>query len=453
MRSDLSDDKHSVQLAAAEIAESSDTSGFYELASNGSTNGIIHGSGHHSHHHHHHHHHHHQQQHQHHSQHHPHHHQQQHQHPAHAQHQQELQQDKNANLLQSESLTTHSTGGITLRATSRPKRATRRMQMEAAIDPDMTDSSSQSDDTSCGSSRTGSRGSNGGRSGQGAAGNGSSSSNAARRRKGAMNAKERNLRRLESNERERMRMHSLNDAFQSLREVIPHVKKERRLSKIETLTLAKNYITALTDVIIVMRGEGEAAAAANGALPHLNTTANLPITDVGTVATLAMQTNCLTAIQAKTQPEVVGPCHATEVDPISSSLDIISATVGTALDCHDRVILQHHLTLPPHQQHHQVQDGSSSSNSSNGSTTSSNGSSSSSSNNNTTASNNNGSNASISNTTGSIIDVSVVTTANGHHPHHGSINNNHLNTHHFNNNSASSIDIENSFYEDPFQMM
>lgn len=43
--------------------------------------------------------------------------------------------------------------------------------------------------------------------------------------------------------------------FQSLREVIPHVKKERRLSKIETLTLAKNYITALTDVIVMMRGE------------------------------------------------------------------------------------------------------------------------------------------------------------------------------------------------------
>ncbi|XP_026686054.1 protein dimmed-like [Diaphorina citri] len=63
------------------------------------------------------------------------------------------------------------------------------------------------------------------------------------------------MRRLESNERERMRMHSLNDAFQSLREVIPHVKKERRLSKIETLTLAKNYIMALTNVICDMRGE------------------------------------------------------------------------------------------------------------------------------------------------------------------------------------------------------
>lgn len=50
--------------------------------------------------------------------------------------------------------------------------------------------------------------------------------------------------------------------------MIPHVKKERRLSKIETLTLAKNYITALTDVIVVMRGDDGAssavAAIANG---------------------------------------------------------------------------------------------------------------------------------------------------------------------------------------------
>lgn len=43
---------------------------------------------------------------------------------------------------------------------------------------------------------------------------------------------------------------------QSLREVIPHVKKERRLSKIETLTLAKNYITALTEVVIANSNGG-----------------------------------------------------------------------------------------------------------------------------------------------------------------------------------------------------
>ncbi|XP_054285358.1 protein dimmed-like [Macrosteles quadrilineatus] len=82
-----------------------------------------------------------------------------------------------------------------------------------------------------------------------------SGSSAGRKRKPILNAREKNMRRLESNERERMRMHSLNDAFQSLREVIPHVKKERRLSKIETLTLAKNYIMALTNVICDMRGE------------------------------------------------------------------------------------------------------------------------------------------------------------------------------------------------------
>lgn len=76
-----------------------------------------------------------------------------------------------------------------------------------------------------------------------------------RRRKSGISARERNLRRLESNERERMRMHSLNDAFEQLREVIPHVKMERKLSKIETLTLAKNYIMALTNVICEMRGE------------------------------------------------------------------------------------------------------------------------------------------------------------------------------------------------------
>lgn len=58
-----------------------------------------------------------------------------------------------------------------------------------------------------------------------------------RKRRVALSAKDTNLRRLESNQRERMRMHGLNDAFQALREVIPHVSMERRLSKIETLTL------------------------------------------------------------------------------------------------------------------------------------------------------------------------------------------------------------------------
>lgn len=75
------------------------------------------------------------------------------------------------------------------------------------------------------------------------------------RRRKALSARERNLRRIESNERERQRMHSLNDAFGELRSVIPHVDIGRKLSKIETLTLAKNYIKALTNTVCETRGE------------------------------------------------------------------------------------------------------------------------------------------------------------------------------------------------------
>lgn len=82
-----------------------------------------------------------------------------------------------------------------------------------------------------------------------------------RRRCQHSSAKERNMRRLESNERERQRMHNLNNAFQALREAIPHVRMDKKLSKIETLTLAKNYIKALTTIILGMSG---------ACLPHVD---------------------------------------------------------------------------------------------------------------------------------------------------------------------------------------
>jgi Helix-loop-helix DNA-binding domain len=50
--------------------------------------------------------------------------------------------------------------------------------------------------------------------------------------------------RLNINARERRRMHDLNDALDELRGVIPyaHSPSVRKLSKIATLLLAKNYI-------------------------------------------------------------------------------------------------------------------------------------------------------------------------------------------------------------------
>lgn len=74
---------------------------------------------------------------------------------------------------------------------------------------------------------------------------------------------------------------------QSLREVIPHVKKERRLSKIETLTLAKNYITALTDIIVLMRGEdginGNELGSTSISCDFIETTTAQDIDDIDTL--------------------------------------------------------------------------------------------------------------------------------------------------------------------------
>ncbi|XP_035283885.1 neurogenic differentiation factor 6-B-like [Anguilla anguilla] len=59
------------------------------------------------------------------------------------------------------------------------------------------------------------------------------------------------VRRQEANARERSRMHGLNDALESLRKVVPCYSKTQKLSKIETLRLAKNYIWALSETLSV----------------------------------------------------------------------------------------------------------------------------------------------------------------------------------------------------------
>ena len=61
--------------------------------------------------------------------------------------------------------------------------------------------------------------------------------------------------RLSINARERRRMHDLNDALDELRSVIPyaHSPSVRKLSKIATLLLAKNYILMQVRVINRMK--------------------------------------------------------------------------------------------------------------------------------------------------------------------------------------------------------
>ncbi|KAK3109033.1 hypothetical protein FSP39_021525 [Pinctada imbricata] len=57
------------------------------------------------------------------------------------------------------------------------------------------------------------------------------------------------LRRVKANARERNRMHGLNDALDILRKHVPCYSKTQKLSKIETLRLARNYISALSDIL------------------------------------------------------------------------------------------------------------------------------------------------------------------------------------------------------------
>lgn len=52
-----------------------------------------------------------------------------------------------------------------------------------------------------------------------------------------------------ANLRERRRMQSINDAFEGLREHIPTLPYEKRLSKVDTLKLAIGYISFLAELI------------------------------------------------------------------------------------------------------------------------------------------------------------------------------------------------------------
>ncbi|XP_062436460.1 neurogenin-3, partial [Rhea pennata] len=59
-------------------------------------------------------------------------------------------------------------------------------------------------------------------------------------------SKQKKSRRMKANDRERNRMHHLNSALDALRSVLPTFPDDAKLTKIETLRFAHNYIWALT---------------------------------------------------------------------------------------------------------------------------------------------------------------------------------------------------------------
>lgn len=65
-------------------------------------------------------------------------------------------------------------------------------------------------------------------------------------------------RRQKANDRERHRMHMLNDALERLRLVLPSMPQDQRLTKIETLRFAHNYIWALSQAVGFIKSLGDA---------------------------------------------------------------------------------------------------------------------------------------------------------------------------------------------------
>ncbi|XP_022647474.1 neurogenic differentiation factor 1-like [Varroa jacobsoni] len=74
---------------------------------------------------------------------------------------------------------------------------------------------------------------------------------------GAVRAKVQKTRRLRANDRERNRMHNLNDALDRLRCALPSSSDETKLTKIETLRFAHNYIYALAETLAMLDGRSE----------------------------------------------------------------------------------------------------------------------------------------------------------------------------------------------------
>lgn len=56
-------------------------------------------------------------------------------------------------------------------------------------------------------------------------------------------------RRLAANARERKRMEHLNEAFDRLRQYLPKLENDQKLSKHETLQMAQTYITELDQLL------------------------------------------------------------------------------------------------------------------------------------------------------------------------------------------------------------
>lgn len=92
---------------------------------------------------------------------------------------------------------------------------------------------------------------------------------------------QRGRRRVKANDRERHRMHNLNSALDALRSILPALPDDAKLTKIETLRFAHNYIWALTETLRMADQRGHAVDSYLPVTSHLQSPTSVSSAESG----------------------------------------------------------------------------------------------------------------------------------------------------------------------------
>lgn len=95
-------------------------------------------------------------------------------------------------------------------------------------------------------------------------------------------------RRIKANDRERHRMHTLNDALERLRMALPTFPEDTKLTKIETLRFAHNYIWALSQTL-GNKESGEITVNVGNVTVSISDTGNMITSSTGSCAVAAQK--------------------------------------------------------------------------------------------------------------------------------------------------------------------
>lgn len=158
-------------------------------------------------------------------------------------------------------------------------------------------------------------------------------------------------RRIKANDRERHRMHTLNDALERLRMVLPTFPEDTKLTKIETLRFAHNYIWALSQTL----GNAE-----SGEITVNVGNVTVSISDTGNMITSSTG-SCAVAAQKRLGPAISGfPYPQERFMPEWQEYDCYSdQSVSPPVQyqpCYDQRMYTHHnphqIPIHHHMPHH-----------------------------------------------------------------------------------------------------